>query len=226
MDAQFRNTDLTIKAYGYMGMKAEMERIPPLQMGRLYDFIWYGVEQARNAAQIQQQIALVNVMRGTPPQMLPGRQLNLVPLYEQVSAATFGPRIAPLIFEDMSKKFTYPPEMENKILAEGHWWPTSPQDDDAQHMEVHHEEEQKTGDPTGRIKQHIAMHRMQQIKRALEQQAQMQGQPGTPGGAGRGIAGTPRQGAQPAAPRQNKGPPGMIPPDQLARAGAPQPPRR
>jgi hypothetical protein len=129
------------------------------------------------------------------------------------------------VFEDISKKFTYPPDQENKILSEGHFWPTSPEDDIPKHIEEHIKAVQETGDPTGRIKQHIAHHRMDQIAQAMAQQ--QQGGPGTPGGAGQpGIAGQPKPGGQVASPRQNKQPAGAIAPDQLARAGAPQAPRR
>lgn len=225
MDAQFRNSEITVKKYGYLGMMAEMERVPPLQMGHLHQFVWYGVEQARNAAQAQQQIAFLNVLRGIPPTLLPGRRINMTAAIEQTAAAVLGPRIAPLVFEDLTKKFTYPPELENEVLKLGQKWPVSPQDDDAKHIEVHMQEQQKTGDAAGTIRQHINEHRMSQIMKAQQAQ-QAQGQPGAPGGAGPGIAGQPKPGAQPANPRQGKQPPGAIAPDQLARAGAPQAPRR
>ena len=211
LDAQYRTTEITVKAFGYMGMKAAMERIPPLQMGKRYSFVWYGVEQARNAAQIQQQIALLNVISKIPPQQLPGRRINMVPAIEHAVSAAFGPRLAPLVFEDLSKALTYDPQLENSILEENHNWPVSPMDDDAKHMEVHKSVE------TLAAKQHIAQHRMAQIAKAMAQLAQQQGPP--PGGG-------PKGGAQPTMPRQNKQPAGAIPPDQMSRAGATVPPRR
>ena len=229
LDAQFRDDEITVKAYGYMGMRAEMEKIPPLQLGRRYSFIWFGVEQARNAAQIQQQIALLNVIKAIPPQMLQGRKLNMVPAVEHAISSAFGPRLAPLIFENIAKQFTYDPELENQILSEGNLWPVSPMDDDAKHMEVHQQAVQEGRDGSGTIKQHIAFHRMAQIVKAQAAMAQQQGGgglPGSPGGAGPGVAGTPRPGAQPAPPRQIKGPPGMIGAEQMPRAGAVVPPRR
>jgi hypothetical protein len=42
-----------------------------------------------------------------------------------------------------------------------------------------------------------------------------QGAPGVPGGAGPGVAGTPRQGAQPGQPRGGQAPPGAIHRDQM-----------
>lgn len=226
MDSQFRDDEITVRAYGHMGMMAAMERIEPIQMGTRYDFLWFGVEQARDAAARQQQIALINVARGIPPNLLPGRRLNLVPALDAAFASTFSSRIAPYIFEDVSKQFSYPAEQENEILEMGHQWAVSPLDDDNKHIEVHTEAVTKTGDPKGTIKQHIAWHRMSQIQKAMAQQAQQQGTPGTPGGAAPGVAGTPRIGAQPANPRQNKQAPGAIPPDQMGRAGAVVPPRR
>ena len=223
LDAQFRDDEITVKAYGYLGMKAEMEKIPPLQLGRRYQFVWYGVEQARNAAQIQQQIALLNVLRGIPPQMLPGRRINMVPAIEHAVSAAFGPRLAPLVFEDVTKMFSYPAEMENTILERGHMWPVSPQDDDNEHIQIHAKAVQETGDPSGGLKRHIGMHRIQQIQKAQAQQ-QPPGSPGTPGQPG--IAGTPRPGGQVAGPRQNKQAPGAIAQDRMPAAGAPVPPRR
>lgn len=223
MDAQFRDDDITVKTYGYMGMRASMEKIPPLQLGKRYSFVWYGVEQARNAAQIQQQIALLNVIRGVPPQLLPGRRINMVPAIEHAVAAAFGPRLAPLVFEDISKQFTYDATLENEILSEGHVWPVSPLDNDAQHIEVHVAAVKANQDKAGTIKQHIAYHRIAQIQKA-QQQMQPPGSPGTPGQPG--VAGTPKPGGQVAGPRQNKGPNGMIAPDRMPAAGATTPPRR
>ncbi|MDE2470600.1 MAG: hypothetical protein KGL35_18095, partial [Bradyrhizobium sp.] len=224
MDAQFRNDEITVRAYGHMGMRAAMERIPPLQLGTRYSFLWYGVEQARNAAARQQQIALLNVARGIPPQLLPGRKLNLVPALDAAFADVFSSRLAPYIFEDVSKQLTYDPELENTILEEGHNWIPSPLDDDAKHIEVHTAAMQKTGDGAGTIKQHIVQHRVQQLMKAMAHQAQQQGSPGTPGQPG--IAGQPRMGAQPQGPRLIKQAPGAIAPDRLPAAGAAVMPRR
>lgn len=225
-DAQFREDDITVRAFGHMGMRASMERVKPLQLGTRYNFLWYGVEQARNAAARQQQIALMNVLRGIPPQLLPGRKLNLVPAIDAIVSDVFSSRIAPYIFEDLSKQFSYDPAQENKLLVEGQNWPVSPMDDDAKHMQVHQQAVEETGDSTGAIRQHINWHRAAQVMKAMAAQMQQQGNPGTPGGAGPGIAGQPRMGAQPANPRQNKGPAGMISQDRMSAAGAPVPPRK
>jgi hypothetical protein len=223
-DAQFRDDDITVKAYGHMGMRAAMETIPPLQMGRRLSFLWFGVEQARNAAQIQQQIAFMNVLRGIPPQMLPGRRIDMVPAIEQAMSAIFGSRIAPLVFVDTTKENTFPPEVENDLMDQAVPWPVSPMDDDVKHIESHMKSGQEDGDAHGFKAQHIAEHHISMQKKAMQQQAQ--GQPGTPGGGKPGIAGVPKPGAQPANPRQMKGPPGAIPQDSMPKAGAVTMPRR
>lgn len=225
LDAQHRNEDILVKAYGHMGMRAAMETVPPLQMGTRYSFLWYGVEQARNAAQTQQQIAFLNVLRGIPPQMLPGRRINMVPAIENAMAAIFGPRIAPLVFEDLTKQLTIDPAMENEILDEGQIWPVSPQDDDPEHIQVHLDDIKATGDPHGNKRQHIAWHQFQMTQKAAAQQQQGQGQPGTPGQGPPGIAGVPRPGSQPAQPKQ-RGAPGAINADRMGRAGAVTMPRK
>lgn len=226
MDAQFREDDITVRAFGNMGMRAAMETIPPQQMGNRYNFLWFGVEQARDAAQKQQQIALLNVIRGIPPQMIPGRRLNMVPALDSAVASVFSSRIAPYIFEDISKMYTYPAVQENEILLEGHVWPISPQDDDMAHIQEH-QAALKDANQVGQaaLRTHIAHHRMAQIQKAMAQMPQGSS-PGTPGGAGPGIAGQPKSGAQPTMPRQMKQAPGAIPGDQMAKAGAVVPPRR
>ena len=74
-----------------------------------------------------------------------------------------------------------------------------------------------------KIQQHIFAHVQQKARKeqsALQAQvpsvggASMGGAPGVPGGAGPGVAGTPRIGAQPG-PVGGQGPPGMIHADQL-----------
>jgi len=60
-----------------------------------------------------------------------------------------------------------------------------------------------------------------QRKRQMAMAAQQpQGMPGIPGGAGPGVAGTPRMGAQPQQPRPGQNPPGAIPQDNMIGAPA------
>ena len=213
-----------------MGLRAGMEQIPPVQMDRRYQFRWFGVEQARSAQQVQQQIAAMNVIRGIPPQQLNGYQINFVPIITQLVENTFGPRLSPLVFVSPEAQLPVPVEQENMLLAEGFEVPIHPQDDDMQHLQAHMQllKMMQMGEGpknTKKIQTHIFKHVQQgQQKQQAAMQQQMQGQqqpgqPGVPGGAigGQaqpGVAGTPRIGAQPGQPR-SQGPPGMIPQDQM-----------
>jgi len=226
-DAQFRTNDVTIRAFGQMGVRAKMESIPPLQMGRRYEFRWFGVEQARNAAQIQQQIAAINVVRGIPPQLLPGRRLDLVVPVERLIMSAFGPRDAPLVFKDVRDELSHPPDAENDMLAEGFEVPTSPFDNDVKHIQAHLAAMKEQGDPKGVFRVHILNHQMQMAQKAGQAQQQQQGQPGSPGGGGNpGLPGQPRPGAQPAGPRMLRAAPGAIRPDAMPQAGATPMPRK
>lgn len=226
LDHQYRDDDLTVRQFGPMGQKAEMERIPPIQMNRRYQFRWFGVEAARNAQQVQQQIAGLNVLRGIPPEMLGGHKLNMAPAIVQFVESTFGPRLAPLVLEPPEEQMPVPIEQEQMMLIEGFEVPLHQMDDDQAHIQAHGQlmhiaqSNENTGSGVVRkIQTHIWKH-MQQMQ--AKQQAQMQqgmsqagGSPGAPGGAGPGLQGSPRPGAQPAAPRGGQNPPGMIHQDRL-----------
>lgn len=224
LDHQHRDKMLTVKQFGQMGVQAGLEEVPPIQMEHRYVFRWFGVEQARSAQQIQQQIAGMNVIRGIPPQQLNGYQVNLVPVVTQLVENTFGPRLAPMIFVKPEDQMPVPVEQENQLLAEGFDVPTHEMDDDQAHMQAHMMLLQQLGAQPGggkntkKIQTHIFKHVQQgQRKQMAAVQAQVQAQqgaPGVPGGAGPGVAGTPREGAQPGQPRV-QGPPGLIHQDQL-----------
>ena len=226
LDHQHRDEDITVRAFGEMGLRAGMEHIPPVQMDRRYQFRWFGVEQARSAQQIQQQIAAMNVVRGIPPQQLNGYSINLVPVITQLMENTFGPRLSPLVFVSPEAQLPVPVEQENMLMAEGFEVPVHPQDDDQQHIQAHMQllRSMQMGEGpknTKKIQTHIMRHvqQAQQKQQAAMQVQQQAGQPGIPGGAigGQqqpGVAGTPRIGAQPGLPRP-QGPPGQIPQDQL-----------
>jgi hypothetical protein len=64
---------------------------------------------------------------------------------------------------------------------------------------------------------HIWMHTQQKQKKqqAMMAAQQQAGQPGAPGGAGQGMPGQPRPGAQPQPMRNAQNPPGAIHPDQM-----------
>jgi len=229
MDHQYRDEEITIRSFGEMGLRAAMEAIPPVQMDRRYQFRWFGVEAARSAQQIQQGIAAMNVIRGIPPQQLGGYQINLVPIITQLTENTFGPRLAPLIFVAPEQQLPVPVHQENALLAEGFEVPTHPMDDDQQHIQAHAQLMQQIqmsgeGRNLKKVQTHIWRHMQQaqakqQAQMQQQQAMQQQGQPGVPGGqiGGQqqpGVAGAPRIGAQPGAPR-SQGPPGLIPQDQL-----------
>lgn len=223
LDHQFRDEDITVPAFGDMGVEARMEKIPPIQFDRRYHFMWYGVEAARNAQQTQQQIAGINVLRGIPPQMYQGYRLNIVPAITYFVESTFGPRLAPLIFEDIRKQISQDPHKENEWLSQGIDVAVRLMDNHMQHIQVHQQLLQEGGegaDRSGAIRVHIFKHQM--AMQDMMNQQQQQGQPGAPGGAGKGLpgqSGPPRIGAQPGQPRGGQNPPGAIHADQMHGPG-------
>ena len=224
-DRQFREDDITIRSFGELGIKAKMESIPPIQADNLYEFKWWGVEAARNAAMIQQQIAMANVVKGIPPQMYKGYELKLAPMITAMVETAFGPRLAPQFFVDLSKQISVDPLVENDLLEQGIPCMVHPPDDDLKHMQVHMAM-MAAGDPHGTFRQHITLHQQQIQAKNMAQQQQIQGQPGSPGGAGQpGAAGAPKPGSQ-AGPSVQKMPPGAIHQDRLAAAGAIGMPRK
>lgn len=225
LDHQYRSEDITIPQYGPMGLRAEMERVEPVQFDTKYHFRWFGVEAARTAQQIQLQIAMTNVIRGIPPQQYEGYKLNLVPLLTQLCQNAFGPRLAPLIFESQASQMPVPVQQEEMLLLHGFEVPVNPMDDDQQHIQAHMQllqQAQATGSVQGgvlkKIQQHVFAHMQQAQKKqmaAMQAQQGGQGMPGVPGGEGPGVAGTPRIGAMPGQPRP-QGPPGMMSQDQVS----------
>jgi len=121
---------------------------------------------------------------------------------------------------DQRHQWKIEPDKENQMLANGFDLPVSPYDDTQEHIQSHEQAAHETGDPNGTFRRHI----MEHIK-AVQAQIQMQqGQPGgnqgAPGGAGPGIAGTPRPGAMPAPQRNSQQPAGAVHADQMADGGA------
>lgn len=226
-DHQFRDEKITIRVYGEMGLKARMEEVDPLQLNNRWEFRWYGVEAARNAAAMQQQIAGMNVMKGIPPDQYQGYRLDLAPLMVQMAENLFGPRLAPLIFVKQ-EPITVDPMLENEMLEWGHHVKTNEADDDQAHLAEHMLGMQTTGDPHGTFRDHIQQHQQQIQKKAqaMMQQQMAQGAPGGPGGAGPGVAGTPKPGAQPGTSRVGRGPAGMIHQDRMGAADPSAMPRK
>lgn len=231
LDHQHRKQALTVRQFGMMGLKATMQEIEPVQMDRRFEFRWYGVEQARNAQMMQIQMAGLNMLRGLSPQDTPGYRKNLAPIIQQFVENLWGPRLAPQIFQDVKAEQTLQPDLENVMLESGYHLVVHPLDDDAEHLKQHFAMFQQHGDPHGAIREHLVAHQMQmkQKQQAMMMQAAAQtmqgGMQGMPGGAGPGVAGTPRRGATPGGPRLNgQGPPGMIHRDRLPM-GMPRPTR-
>jgi hypothetical protein len=221
LDHQHRNTPLLVRQFGEMGISASMERVEPVQFHRRWELRWFGVEAARAAAQVQQQISAVNVLRGIPPQMYEGYKLSLVPIIKQLVENVFGHRLAPHIFVDVRKQLSKDARLENMGLYQGEMIMPNEMDNHQQHMAMHQQSAQELGDPHRTFEAHVQLHRVMMQKQAQAQQ----GTPGAPGGAGQ--PGLPGQGAKPQGPNgQAQQPNGAIPQDQMASAGSPVPPRR
>jgi hypothetical protein len=225
LDHQHRNDALLVRQYGEMGISASMERVEPVQFHRRWELRWFGVEAARVASQVQQQISAVNVLRGIPPEMYDGYKLSLVPVIKQLVENTFGHRLAPHVFIDLRKQLAKDARVENMGLYQGEMITPNEMDNHQQHMAMHQQSSQELGDPHRTFEVHMQMHQIMLQKQAQAQQAKQQGQPGAPGGAGQ--PGLPGQGAQARGPNgQGQQPNGAIQQDQMASAGAPMPPRR
>jgi hypothetical protein len=116
-DHQFRDEDVTIKVYGELGVRAKMETVEPIQLNNRWEYTWLGVEQARNAAQLQQQIAGMNVLKGIPPADVPkGYRMNLSPLMTQMSQPVRA-ALAPQVLQEDA--ITVDPVIENGMLENG-----------------------------------------------------------------------------------------------------------
>lgn len=223
-DHQFRDEALTVRQYGEMGIRAKMDKIPPVQMNARYTFRWLGAEMARNAAANQQKMAGLNMLRAIPPSSLPGKRIDLSAAIIEFVQTTFGPRIAPLTIVDQKYEQTLPPDVENEMLEEGFDLAVHAGDDDPKHIQSHLGAMKAKGDPAGTMRSHIQKHQMQMQAKAMnahqQQQPQQPGQGGPPGGQ-------PSQpGSAPQGQRPMRGPPGMINPDRMSAAGAPGMPRK
>ncbi|QVN19863.1 hypothetical protein JYG32_03175 [Burkholderia pyrrocinia] len=217
LDRQFRTEELTVEVLGEVGARANLQTIPPQAFGERYFFRWCGTSYQQNLQRMQQMISWMNVLRGIPPQQLDGRRLNIGPILEYGTEQIFGPEVAPRILIDERNLFHLEPEDENLMMHNGLPAEIHQADDDRAHIASHLQAAQLTGDAAGLFRAHIQQHQQAMQAKLQAQMApkQPQGQPGVPGGAGSGVAGTPRAGAQPGQPRP-QGPAGMIHPDQLA----------
>lgn len=224
-DQQFRTHNLTVTSMGETGVRANQTEIEPQQYGIRYRFQWAGTSYMMGMQRMQQQIGFMNVLRGTPPQLLNGRRLDLTPIINAATENIFGPELTPHILIDDRNQFTIDPATENEMIHNGLATQVHAGDDDIEHIKAHMQAAQLTGDPVQLFKQHIQMHAaaLQQKRQMamMQQQQQQGGGTGAPGGgAAPGIAGTPKPGAIPAQPRP-QGPPGQIHADQAADGAMP-----
>jgi hypothetical protein len=216
-DHQFRDEEITIRVYGEPGMRANMEQVEPIQLNKRFDIKWYGVQSARNAAQMQQKIAWVNVVMKLPPTAYPDYTLDLAPMIVEGTEDLFGAKLGPQIFKRKSI-ISVDPHIEDQMMEHGFRTAVHPADDDLQHIQDHIAAVQEQGDPHGTFREHIELHQHQMQDKAAAAAKTQQ-----PGGGGGG--GSPA-GAMPTMPRQGKGPPGGIRPDSMPAAGAVPMPRK
>ena len=220
-DAQFRKEETTILTMGEIGVKAAMMKIPTQQWGNRYFFQWTGTTFVMGMQQMQQQIATMNVLRGIPPQQLNGRKLDICPILEMITENVFGAELGGRILIDDRNKYSVPPEIEDEMMVNGIMVDVHEGDDDVQHIRAHQAAAQQSSDPAGLIRTHMQAHMQQMQKKRQMAMGAMQpqpGMPGIPGGAGPGVAGTPRPGAQPAPGRPMQQPPGAIQQDNMPGA--------
>jgi hypothetical protein len=223
LDHQHRDTALLVRQFGEMGITASMEKVEPVQFHRRWEMKWFGVEAARAAAQVQQQISATNVLRGIQPQFYEGYKMSLVPIIKSLVENIFGHRLAPHIFIDMRKQLSKDARVENMSLYQGEMVMPNEMDNHQQHIAVHQQSMQELGDPHRTFEVHLQMHKML-MQKAMQAQ-QQQGQPGSPGGAGQ--PGLPGQGGAPQGPNaQSQQPNGAIPQQSMAGAGSPVMPQR
>jgi hypothetical protein len=223
LDHQFRDEDLTVPAFGEMGEEARMERIKPIQFGRRYFFQWFGVQAARNAQALQQQIGFVNVIMRIPPQYYKGYEVDLVPVLTQAIEGAFGPEIAPRVFKDVRRQLGMDPEKENKMFTEGLWAPVHPLDNHQQHMQVHQQYIQQTQDPSGNARAHMMMHQVMMMGAHQQQQNPQPGSPQSnygknPGGAQGAGPKAGASGNQVGGQRMAQQPAGAVHQDQMPMA--------
>jgi hypothetical protein len=219
-DCQFREDNVTVLSMGELGVKAAMQEIPPQQWDNRYHFIWVGTDYVMSMQRMQQQIATMNVLRGIPPQQLNGKKLDITPILQMLVDSVFGAELSPQILIDERDQQSMSPEIENELMTNNMPVEVHEGDNDVEHIQSHQSNAKLTGDPTGLERMHLQKHVMQlQKKRQAAMMAQQpQPQPGLmgmPGGAGPGVAGTPRPGAQPGVPQGAQQPAGAIHPDVI-----------
>ncbi len=179
LDYQFRDKETTVRAFGDMGIQAEMQKVAPIQNRHGFLFLWRGGEQVKQAAMMQQQgTAWLNVLKGMRQELAAeGYQIHLGPLIEAGTQNIYGAPLGSRVLIDQRHQLTRPPDLENEMMAEGFTVDPHPLDNDVEHLKSHMQALQQTGDPHGTIRVHIqatqqAMQMKQQasMQRALAQQ--------------------------------------------------------
>jgi hypothetical protein len=231
-DYQFRDTDLTVRQFGEMGVRARLEQVPPLTNRAGYTFIWRGAEQVKQSMMMQQGgTAWMNVMMQPAMQAAlakAGYEFDPAPLVIAQNQNLFGAFLGSQVLINQRELLTMKPEEENQILLTGQHLHVHPLDQDPQHMQAHAQAMQMSGDPFGTIAEHMAAHvqSMQMKIQASMQKAQAQQGMPPGGGPGRQGGGQPQPGARPGLPHAAKGPPGTMHPDSGPAAGVIAMPRR
>lgn len=227
-DQQFRDEKLTIEVLGELGYAAKLEDIEPYQFMDRFVFRWRGTTSFKTAQTMQQWMAGLNVLRGFPPQLLPGKKLDFAPIIEEFVTQTYGPRVGRLVLKDLEDMYSIPPDIENQMLRRSLPVTVRPTDDDQEHIQEHmklHDDPNMDEASKTHLNIHVQMHQAQAQAKSMAaqgQEAMNQGVVGAPGAGGQpGMAGAgargPRQGAMPGAPRM-QGPAGMIHQDRLQGA--------
>src|SRR5215510_6627467 len=214
LDYQYRDKAMMVRAYGDMGMKADMERIPPFELQHKTTFVWIGDEIIRSAQQVQQKIAFMNVLRQIPPQAMPHYQIDLEPILVDAVESIYGPRISRQALKSMRELISMNPMEEDMLMQLGHYTPVRPMDNPQEHIPVHQKDLKMQGDPFGLKQAHLLEHQIA-LQMQMQPPPEQQGAPGAQqSGQGPGA----RPGAQPAAGRSAQNPPGAIHQDQMSRS--------
>jgi hypothetical protein len=152
----------------------------------------------------------------------------------------FGWREGHLVIRDMRSQLAMDPKVENEMLAMGQKAVVHPLDNHPEHIQAHSQLLQSLNPDSPEhmnTQLHINFHQRFMAEQAaqmakqqmMQQMQQMQaGSGGTPpsGPGGQGAGGSPSPGGSAPPPNPMRGPPGMIHPDQMPRAGAAVMPRK
>ena len=227
-DYQFRDVEITIRRFGELGARAELEQVGPLTNRASFVFLWRGAEQVKQTMMMQQAgTAWLNILQQPQIQQQLAREgysLHIAPALVAQNQNIFGAYLGSSIVINDRELLTMDPEVENQILGTGQHLHVHPLDKDPEHMQSHMADMQANGDPFGTKQQHMAAHveSMQMKIAASMQKAQAgAGMPPALGGPG-----APQPGAMPMGPHAAKRPPGLPHPDSAAQRGVVQMPRR